>query len=135
MNIYVAAPWAHREQAKTAADAFVAAGHTIAEEWWNHRDVGVYPHSAEGEALAELQRQGIDDLTSLYQADVMVVLQLAISEGKAFEQGVAYNLDKPIIVISPNGDRGNLFHYLPRYRFSTSIEGAIKLLERRKERG
>ena len=110
MNIYLAAPWANRIEAVTAADAIEAAGHTITEPWWTH---------LESEDYDELVRQATKDIEGIAKADFVIVLQLAQSEGKACETGIAMMMTKPIIIVNANGHKatfaergGNLFHHL-----------------------
>jgi nucleoside 2-deoxyribosyltransferase len=111
MKIYVAAPWVARETAGLVASQLEQRGHVITERWWDHHDVGVYPGPAYGEDLAELRAQADRDIAGVESADVVVVLQLAKSEGKAVEQGIAIALGIPIVVYSPLNERGHLFHY------------------------
>ena len=106
LKIYLAAPWAHRGDTQIAALQIEAAGHTITEPWWTH---------TESEDHDELVRQATRDIEGIAKADFVIVLQLAVSEAKATETGIAMMLAKPIVVVDPNWSKPgykNLFHYL-----------------------
>ena len=126
--IYLAAPWTARDQAKVFGERLQTLGFRITEPWWDHRDVGVYPNEAQEEDLVELQSQADLDIIGVESADVMVVLQYGKSEGKSFEQGLAYIMGHPVIVVSPNGDRGSLFQYMDHYTFVDSEDAAVEVL-------
>lgn len=67
------------------------------------------------------------DMFDVIRADVVLVLNLAKSEGKAVEQGIALAREIPIIVVGL--DRFNVFQYLPQYTFVKTVEEAIQLLK------
>lgn len=100
LRIYLAAPWANRNDAAAEGRKIEARGHTITEPWWNH------PESTDRE---ELVRQAQRDIEGIVAADFVIVLQLALSEGKAVETGIAMALMKPIVVVNPSGQPANLF--------------------------
>jgi len=117
LKIYLAAPWVHRAEAKTAADQFEAAGIRIVSHWiTKHLDSA----AAGGldKSLDVLHTEADEDISDILDADGMVVLQLAKSEGKAFEQGYYACLndmaekDHKIVLVTPYGERGNVFQYL-----------------------
>ena len=59
----------------------------------------------------------------------MVVLNSAKSEGKATEQGIAIEMEMPIIAVGERGTvTSNIFHYLANYRFVPTIEEAVALI-------
>jgi nucleoside 2-deoxyribosyltransferase len=120
-RIYLAAPWVRRDEARAAGELIEAAGHTITKKWWEHRDVPI----DQADRHLELEQQAIEDLEGVFRAQVFVLLNLATSEGKAVETGLALAYGKPIILV---GERSNLFHYLvnPAFRVPT-IEEAIVL--------
>src|SRR3990167_2826242 len=111
MKIYLAAPWVAKEEARWTAQRLVSAGHKITKPWWEHREVAGYPGPVKGPALDELIQQAWEDWEGVVSADRVVVLQLAKSEGKAFETGLAAAYRIPICVVSPSGEHGNLFQY------------------------
>ena len=126
MKIYLAAPWPHRGDAATAALAIEAAGHTITEPWWTHPECDDHD---------ELVRQAMKDIEGVAAADFVIVLQLAQSEGKAAETGMAMMMAKPIVIVNPNWvaatyqERGgNLFHHLLTV-VPTLEEALVKVVE------
>lgn len=127
LKIYVAAPWLHRETARSASELLKAAGYQITREWWEHENVIADNDLKRAKILAE---QAFKDLHGVQTADLMVVLNSAKSEGKAVEQGVAIDMEIPIVAV---GERGvvtsNIFHYLDLYRWTDSVEHAILLIE------
>lgn len=108
MNIYLAAPWANRDDAREAARHITEAGYDIMEAWWNH---------SESHDHDELVNQAYSDVAGIVRADTLIVLQLATSEGKAVETGIAIAQGIPVIVV---GKRANLFHHL---------DGAVTVVE------
>ena len=136
MKIYLAAPWGYRFDAAMFGEMLVKAGHTLTEPWWNHREVGGYPGPPNGAQQIELTEQADKDWDGVEACDVMVVLQLGLSEGKAVEQGLALAYDKPIIVVSPEDKRGHIFHYMTdHFTFVRTIGEAIDELSRRASHG
>lgn len=124
LRIYVAAPWIHRDQAREAAGKILEAGHMITRAWWDHESMieDNDPHRAK--ILAEQARK---DLFGVQSADLMIVLNSAKSEGKAVEQGIAIDMELPIIGVGARGlVTKNIFHYLACYRWVSTIEDAIK---------
>jgi nucleoside 2-deoxyribosyltransferase len=126
MRIYIAGPWAHRGDMPTIAEQLEQAGHTITWKWWNT------PETLEGTNHdEELTRQAFHDKRGVEECQVLVLINSAKSEGKAFEQGVAVTQKKPIIAIGKLGDgiAKNVFHYLPNYVWVEDVQAAIARLE------
>lgn len=123
LRIYLAAPWLHRETARSASELLKAAGYQITREWWEHENVIADNDPKRAKILAE---QAFKDLHGVQTADLMVVLNSAKSEGKAVEQGVAIDMEIPIVAV---GERGvvtsNIFHYLANYAWFGTMEEAI----------
>ena len=119
MKVYIAAPWKYREQAKIAALKFTLAGHKILEPWWEHRDVNGQPGFE-----AELCAQAVRDMYGVRDADWFVLLNLAYSEGKSVELGMALAWRVPVIAVGEPSL--NIFHYLPQVKWVGSVEGALK---------
>lgn len=116
--IYLAAPWVHRDAAKAAAGSLRLAGHTITEPWWDHPDTS---------DPSELARQANADYIGVINADVLMLLNLVKSEGKAVEQGIALAHTIPIVAVGARGS--NIFQHLPDYTWVSSIEEAIHAVE------
>lgn len=126
IKCYIAAPWSHKPAALEAANAFKQAGFEVTSRWIQFHGDSTDPKVLEQEA--------VNDIQDIDAADAMVVLQLAKSEGKSFEQGFylrhSKNMNK-IIVVSPDGTRGSVFQYLSNvYEFVTSVDEAIELAKK-----
>lgn len=122
MNIYIAGPWKEREGAKALAAFLQLNGHDITHDWWEHDVPDMDPENLKDCALK--------DIIGVCSADVLVVIDTKVSEGKASEQGMALAMSIPIIVIHKEGDRDkpfhNVFHYLPDITHTYTI---LELLE------
>ena len=125
MRIYLAAPWKHRLHAHTVAKQIRAAGHQIVSRWhdeWALRD----DHETTDDEMRVEAQKDIDDVR---ESQVMLVLNIELSEGKAVEQGIALALYKSIVVIGHK--RTNVFQYLGRVVLVETVEAALALLEKR----
>jgi len=124
MKIYIAAPWAHRGDLPGISAQFEAAGHTVTWKWWDTPDLlenSIWD--------SELMEQAFNDMKGVEDAQVLVLLNSAKSEGKAVEQGIALAHRKPVIAIGKRGgDSKNVFHYLPSYRWVDTVQDAIDVL-------
>lgn len=118
MNIYVAAPWKHRERARVAAETLHQAGHLIIARW-----LAIESDTSDPQQLCE---EAIEDWTDLSRCELMVLLNIEQSEGKAVEQGLALAWGIPIIGI---GQPSNVFHYLPQYTWVPTLHAAIDYLQ------
>lgn len=116
MNIYLAAPWTYKADAKAfAARLETIPGVRITKPWWEHPEMPEYPRVPAHlplPTLLDLREQAEEDVAGVLDADLMVVLQLGKSEGKAVEQGIAHTLHLPVYVYAPERQVGNLFQYL-----------------------
>jgi nucleoside 2-deoxyribosyltransferase len=128
-HIYVAAPWICKADAQNFATQLEQAGHDITERWWEHREVASYPGRSLDD-LAELRKQAERDLAGIDDADLVIVLQLTKSEGKAAETGYALAQEKPILVVSPNGEYGNLFHTMEGVTMVRTTKEALAYVNR-----
>ena len=114
MRIYLAGPWKHREAAREAARKLQVAGHTITSRWlWEHGDT-TNP--------VILRREAQHDLDDILESDVMVLLNIELSEGKAFEQGFAKAHEIPVIGVGPIS---HIFGHLHSYLWVETIEDAL----------
>ena len=120
--IYLAAPWKRREDARIARDKIVAAGFTVNGEWL---DVDV-PTGADGYTSPPdiMRREAIRDIKNVLNSQVVIVLNLQKSEGKAVETGIALATGKGIIIVGT--ERLNVFQYLDIPMVET-VEQAIEL--------
>lgn len=115
MRVYLAAPWSHRAEARQARALLIAAGHDVPCRWL---DVDERTTSAVEEAQ--------NDMTDLLTCEAFLVLNLAKSEGKACETGMAIIAELPIISI---GIGSNIFLNLPRVRRVETLNDAIAALD------
>lgn len=120
MKIYLAGPWARREDVRDARNYI----HRLAGN-----EVEVISHWIDHEVTNAVDEQTVEahnDIDDLEQAEALVVLNLEKSEGKAFEQGYAYGRHIPVIVV---GDQTNVFHHLRDVTVvATVAEAVVKLV-------
>ncbi len=124
MRVYLAGPWAERTSMPRAAAQLELAGHSVTHRWWEFEDdpVDGYPSNKDSDALTN---HAINDFIGVVTADVVVLVNSAMSEGKAVETGIAIAGNKPIVLV---GVRSNLFHYLPNVHIVDSVDAAVELL-------
>lgn len=110
MKIYVAAPWVRRPEAIEAGEQFKAAGHDLTCHWFHHVTDGD-PNDSTGVTCnpESIRQQAAEDIDDVMRADVLVVLNLQKSEGKAVETGIAIAAGIPVISVGP---RSNIFQAL-----------------------
>ena len=126
MKLYIAAPWAYKEAARAAGRIFTRYGHEITEPWWDHRDV-----NGDDSAVDELLQQAWKDIAGVKSADVFVLLNLGMSEGKAVELGIALEAGVRVIAIGHRGEHSNnVFHYLPQVKWVETVTEALDWLEK-----
>jgi nucleoside 2-deoxyribosyltransferase len=121
MKVYVAAPWVCKDKARNVGRLLTAAGFEITEEWWDHPEVPGYLKDATN---PELRGQAINDIHGVVKADLFILLNLQVSEGKAVETGMAILLGLPIILY---GGKSNLFHYCDEVYEVDSISQILAL--------
>lgn len=123
MKVYLAGPWVDREVCGKIGE-LLEEHVTITHKWWKLEG---------GEDIAGItKRQFAEaDIAGVKAANVVVVFNSSLSEGKSFEQGVAVTLGIPIILITPKGvnPSNNVFHNLYHYLHVNTIDEAIKALK------
>lgn len=112
-HIYLAAPWTHRFDARKARTELQRAGHTVPCRWLEVAD-GADP-------VLEAQH----DVQDLRAAEVLVVLNLAKSEGKACETGMALMLGIPVVSVY---EGANIFLKLPHVHQVNTLAEALVML-------
>ena len=121
IRVYLAAPWSHKADALVALLALEAAGFEVVSHWIQYH--------GDGANDAELQAQAVEDYAEVVaKADAFVILNLALSEGKAFEFGVAYRHKLPCVVVGSR--ERNIFYNLPGVIRVETVEDAIAALRR-----
>lgn len=123
MIIYLAAPWKHREAARQTALVLESKGHEITEPWWDHEDVSL----EDPDAVEELADQASLDYYGVLNAELLLLLNLEKSEGKAVEQGIALLAGLPILAIG--SEKTNVFQHLPCYKWVGTLDEALEELE------
>lgn len=120
--IYIAAPWAHRDEAKIMADVLRADGHTINSRWLTeHADIPVDAPNRR----AALHEQATCDAEDVLSSNLFVYVNSLLSEGKATELGFALMSGVEIALI---GERGpNIFLNLnfPAYATFEAFRDAL----------
>ena len=124
MRVYLAGPWARRDEVREAREQIRAAGFLVDCRWID------LPDTDEGQkAPGTLRREAEDDLEDLRNSDVLVLLNLEPSEGKATELGYALCLGMPVISV---GETRNVFTRLSQV---VPLDGIDDAIEELKERG
>ncbi len=124
MRLYIACPWRHKGAAVMTAALLREKGHTIVSRWHDVPSDGTKSDGSDTAPDVCLQ-EAKNDIKDINACDLMLVLNMEVSEGKAFEQGYAYDCGKHIMVV---GKRSNVFHYLPDIVVVSSIHEAIRRL-------
>lgn len=133
-RVYLATCWVNKVEALAAQEKFEAAGFKVVSHWIKHHQDAA---DKAGETrttvnlldydFGELQDQAAEDIRDIINADYFVILNLGLSEGKAFEMGFAYALTIPIILV---GERtNNIFYYLNSVTQVGSVEHAISHIQ------
>lgn len=123
IKVYIAAPWEHKDAAAAFADQLEAEGFEVTSRW-----LRLIIQNESTVNYARMKEEALHDLEDIYLADGVIVLQYAKSEGKAFEQGAAIHLvPNKIVVVSPDGARGNVFQYIDEmYTIVPTLEAAMQ---------
>lgn len=117
-TIYLAAPWAHKAAARIARTALQAAGYTVTSDWIDQHDDTANP--------VDLAEQAIHDFNQVRKADILVILNLAKSEGKATELGVALASGKSVFLVGPRTI--NIFYHMPTVHQVDTVQEVINAL-------
>ena len=117
MRIYLAAPWARRDDARAAKAQFQTAGFTVVSTWTEQQDT---------ENPLQMSLNAQSDEQQLLSAEAIVLLNLCKSEGKATEWGIARQAGKLCVLVGPQ--EGNIFYHLPGVVQFDSVDEAIQYL-------
>ncbi|MBX4181762.1 nucleoside 2-deoxyribosyltransferase [Candidatus Parcubacteria bacterium] len=125
LEIYLAGPWADRHLMPEIASKFEAIGCVCTHKWWEIEDVDEVERTP-----ALLRKQAEMDRDGVEKAKLMILINSSKSEGKAVEQGIAIANHIPIIAVGKRGEFSkNVFHYLPLYFWSESIEAVLPVVD------
>lgn len=129
IRIYLAAPWSSRDLAGDWARGLRDLGYTIVSTWHDAPPEMNEPDAPTRETVygplsdKALQAIAVRDMSELNTADVLVLLDTGVSEGKATEFGVALTLGIPrIVVVFPGVPLTNGF-----YVGATRVSGFLQL--------
>jgi nucleoside 2-deoxyribosyltransferase len=117
MNIYLAGPWARRDECRAARDwIHTHTQHRVVARWLDHVITG---------APDEQQVEAMNDIYDMLDSEALVVLNLEKSEGKSFEQGFMFAHLRPIVVV---GTQTHVFQYLPEITIVPTVKAAMDWL-------
>lgn len=122
MKIYVAAPWVHKDEADTVAEELTGKGLSVVSRW-HHSEHDKNIYEAPVKVMFEEAQK---DFLDILEADTLVYLNLAKSEGKATELGIALARGYDIYVVG--GTQNNVFLHLPQVNHKESLEEVIQCL-------
>ena len=112
MKVYLAGPWIKGGDVLEASKQFEAAGIEITSRWLERvkgNTDPAYDYTKDPLYTApDAKEEATKDMEDVFNADMVVVINSAKSEGKAVETGLALAWGIPIVVV---GDRTNIFHY------------------------
>lgn len=120
-KIYVACPWANRATAKDVAMLLRSEGFEVTSRWhdlWAEQDTQD-PHV--------LRREAQMDWIDVRSCDVLLLLNMRLSEGKAVELGIALEAGKRVVAISSPSH--NVFHHLPQVEWYQTVGKAIEAIQ------
>ena len=129
-RLFIAGPWADREQVQVVGRTLTEAGYIITSRWLSeHTDIP--DDTPDREEL--LLKQAMDDIEDVANADGFVYCNFRMSEGKATELGLALAWGKPILLIGPrtcNGPgTGNIYLKMPFAQVDNVDEAVVYLNE------
>ncbi len=117
-TVYLAASWSERGKASAAKYELQRAGIRVVSTWTEQAD--------ENDPVS-LSVNAANDERELQSADAIILLNLAKSEGKATEWGMARQAGKLCILVGPR--EGNIFYNLPGIVQCDTLQDAIAYLK------
>jgi nucleoside 2-deoxyribosyltransferase len=122
-KVYVAAPFKCKDEAKKALTAITEAGFGVTARW-------IYEHPEQNKGdYSTFRKEAQDDLMDITRSDVLVLLNLTLSEGKAFEAGFAIAMGIPVVVVGEISPTSNVFYYLDTITKCATLNDAINYCE------
>lgn len=131
-KVYVASAWITGNKALEAKAQLEAAGIEVTSRWLERVDKPddpTYDYTKDPSYMNTIaQEESFKDIEDVKRADAVVVVNLAKSEGKAVETGMAIAWGIPVIVV---GDKTNTFHSLPSPMMTlvSTVQEAIDVLQ------
>ncbi len=129
MKIYLAAQYSQRDKLKEYKVAIEKLGHTVTSSWLNERkDPRIELNECSDRFLREHAQT---DAWDIRNSDMIVLftvspLQPTKRGGRHVEFGIAYALDKQLVLCGP---RENIFHYLPCVEQVDTFEALLEYLK------
>jgi nucleoside 2-deoxyribosyltransferase len=124
LKIYLAGVWTNRAEMPAYAKTLENLGHEITHKWWL-TEAGPY----ETRTLESKQANALLDVNGVVEADLLLLINSAKSEGKAVEQGIAIGLGIPIIAVGTPGEHSkNIFHFLNCYEWVATFNEALPFI-------
>lgn len=120
IRVYIAAPFDCKPQAKETRKQLVEAGYLVTSRWID------LPDDTEGKPEEYFVKNAYADVEDILNSQILLILNIHKSEGKAVEQGMAIAWNIPIIVV---GERSNIFHYL-QIPFVKDVPEALALMNK-----
>lgn len=128
ITYYLAAPFGCKDEARAARLLIAEQLGWVCTSRWIDNHV-----SPLQELDISVARQESEiDLEDVIEADIMVLLNLQMSEGKMFEAGYAFAFDTPIALI---GKPTSIFHHLDGVGIFDSVEDFVKAYQVVNEEG
>lgn len=124
LAVYVAAPWEFKKYAGLVCRDLESAGFRITSRWVNFE----LPPGETEHTDAIKHEEAHNDIEDLVSSEVLLLLNLKKSEGKAWEQGYAVAMRLPVVGV---GYPANcVFHWLGPdfYTWVPSVSAAIEIL-------
>lgn len=120
MTVYVAGPWARKNDVRAVVQRLRGAGFSVTSRWVDR------PESEYECDPALMRSEAIRDIEDIDQSDVLLYLNLEKSEGKATELGMALTREMPVFVVG--GTKNNVFLHLPTVTHVESVDAFVSLL-------
>lgn len=125
-KIYVAGPWVYRSHSIECAKDMRAAGFEVVSRWHDkHHETSPDDSTGLSDPPDLIRSEALQDVEDVRAADVLVVLNLQKSEGKAVETGIALERRIPFVVVGP---QLNIFTTLA-YAHVETIDQAIEAIK------
>lgn len=118
MKVYLASSFLNKDNARTAMDMLRNAGHEITNDWTTHETTS---------DLSVLERESVEDLIGVQDADVLVFLWPG-RMGSNAELGAALALGKPAILVGGINRFDSVYFNHPLVRYAGTMTDAIKAL-------
>lgn len=121
-SVYVAGPWVRKAECAAFRDRLVKEGFKVTSRWLD-LDESV-DNSFKPENMQLLQQRAMEDIEDVLSSDILMLMNLEKSEGKAVETGMAMLSAKGIVML---GDYTNVFQTL-NFPKAKDEDDAVRIL-------